>query len=75
MSEDKMAAIDEIHYMGANKTVRVEHSPLVIGSFVSNVPVNVNYKEGKITTLHQGYYTSDKDGKFDVIVSYLYYAS
>jgi hypothetical protein len=75
MSEDKMAAIDEIHYMGANETVRLEHSPLVVGSFVSNVPVTVNYKEGKMTSMHLGYYTPDKDGKFDVIVSYLYYAS
>jgi hypothetical protein len=71
MSE-KDAVIDQVYYMEPNQTVRLTHPSVVIGSVVSNVPVTVNYKEGKITTMHPGYYTLDEDGKFEVVISYLY---
>lgn len=71
--QPKETAIDEIHYLKPNQTIRLAHSSIVIGSFISNKPVTINYKEGKITSMHPGYYTLDEDGKFEITVSYLYY--
>lgn len=69
----KESAIDEVHYMKPNTCVRLEHPNVVVSSVVSNVPVTINYKDGRITTSHPGYYTLDEDGKVEVIISYLYY--
>lgn len=71
--QPKDAVIDQVYYMKPNQTIRLTHPNIVINSFVSNKPVTVNYKEGKITSMHPGYYTLDEDGKFEVTVSYLYY--
>lgn len=69
----KINVIDETHYMGVNETIRLEHGDIVANSFVSSVPVVVNYKDGTITTYYPAYYEADEDGKFEVVISYVYY--
>lgn len=68
----KIAIIDEEHYVVPNTTVRLEHDNIVVNSVVSNVPVNINYKEGKITTLHPHMYDDVVEGEIKVIISYYY---
>lgn len=69
----KLTVVDEIHYMAPNTTIRLEHDNLVVNSFSSNFPVIVNYKKGTITSSFLNHYTLDEDGKFEIVVSYLYY--
>lgn len=70
---DKEAVIHEVHYMEPNQTIELNHPNVVINSVVTNVPVLVNYKEGKITSMHPNYYTLDQNGKFEIVISYLYH--
>lgn len=73
MEQLKEAVIDEVHYIKPNQSIRLEYPNIVPGSFVCNAPLVVNYKEGKVCSTHPAYYALDEDGKFEVVVSYLYY--
>lgn len=52
MLEEKMAVIEEVHTLRPNEIISLEHDKLVLNSFVSNAPVVVNYKEGKVRILY-----------------------
>ena len=65
----KKDVIDEAHYMKANQIANLEHNNIVKGSFCSNRPLFVNHKDGTIRTGEPSLYP---DGKFEVLVSYVY---
>ncbi len=58
--------IDEVHYMSAGETIRLEHDNIVKLSFVSNMPVKIDWDKATITALF------DSQEKLEVVCSYLY---
>jgi len=71
----KKRVIGEVHYALPGQTVAFNHCNIVKGSFVSNFPVIVNYKNGTFRVpnyCNTSLYAPTAEGMYEIKVSYIY---